>query len=940
MSMWNNDRRLFISACLALLVAVSLGTMAWRASAQAEKAAEWVEHTYLVLSNLEASQRTHHRMTAQFRGYLLTDGREKGYLTRRDSAWGEWQGIHHRLRGLTADNPVQQERLAEVQMLFDGQLTEQHAVTDAYQHGVRGDAPLSAELDNQAGDKLDGKLQEMRRHEEQLLEARKIQELDRSLHTRIVVIALLAILTAFPLYALWRLRREYVLRQGVEMERATLSDIIEATPDILLISGLDGRVRYLNPAACQKLGRIALKPGESFHVSEVNPAWSFEKAQTEAIPTALESGSWTGEGAFLSPVGREIPVSQVVIAHRSPQGVTISTIARDISKAKHSEQVLAEAAKFDQTQGQVLAIFNASFDRKEILQGTLDTLAENHPFPVSAAYIYDEWNGSLRCEAARGAPGSLAKEFRLGEGLIGQAAMDNKGILVDKLDAEGSLVIETGVLTIEPKAVLISPIIYQERRQGMLVIASTRPIFERERSLVDRLAGQLGVALHNLKLFAEMKLLSDQLRARGEEINVKNRQLEEADRLKSEFLANMSHELRTPLNSIIGFSEVLVDGLRGDLTSGQKEYVEQILDSGRHLLSLINDILDLSKVEAGRMDLDLKPLDIPTILHDSLSIILEKAAAHRVDLRCEAAPELGVLHADGRKVKQILFNLLSNAVKFTPEGGSVRLEAEQVDRVQADRLLPNGRRTPLPDSDHAQFIEIRVMDTGIGIPRKGLTRLFEPFIQLESSLQRTHEGTGLGLVMVRKMAELHGGGVGVQSEDGQGSTFFVWLPYGLDQPPPALLVEAPMEAPDLSHSPTPLGLVRINGPAPKVLVVDDDPKALEILSTLLQSRGFSVERAYGGREAIDIIRQETFDLVLLDLLMPEVSGFDVVEALKTRPDTAAVPILALTAKHLTNADRAQLDGLVDTIMVKSEFNPETFIAAVHRVLLLRQSGKA
>ncbi|MDP3426186.1 MAG: histidine kinase dimerization/phospho-acceptor domain-containing protein, partial [Humidesulfovibrio sp.] len=461
--------------------------------------------------------------------------------------------------------------------------------------------------------------------------------------------------------------------------------------------------------------------------------------------SALKLGSWTGEGAFLSPTGQEIPVSQVVIAHRSPLGVTISTIARDISAARQTQQVLAEAGKYELTHGKVLDIFNASFDRKEILQGTLDALAEKHPFPVSAVYLYDEWTGSLHREAERGVPESLARTFSVGEGLVGQAAQENKSIWVDDLDPANTLVIETGVLSIKPKTLLITPIIYQERRQGVLVLAATRQLSERERDFVDRLARQLGVALHNLRLFDEMKLLSDQLRIRGEEINTKNRQLEEADRLKSEFLANMSHELRTPLNSIIGFSEVLLDGLRGDLEPGQKQYVEQVLDSGQHLLSLINDILDLSKVEAGRMELDLEPLEITEVLCDSLSIVLEKAGAHGVDLRCEPAGDLGVLHADARKVKQILFNLLSNAVKFTPEGGAVRLLAQRVNRNQAARDLPTGMRTTLPEQKNLEFLEITVTDTGIGIPTASLSRLFQPFSQLESGISRDHEGTGLGL---------------------------------------------------------------------------------------------------------------------------------------------------------------------------------------------------
>ena len=545
----------------------------------------------------------------------------------------------------------------------------------------------------------------------------------------------------------------------------------------------------------------------------------------------------------------------------------------------------------------------------------------------------------------------------------------------------------------------------------------------------------------------ERLLLDKALQDQNTELESAKSAAEKANFTKSEFLSNMSHELRTPLNSIIGFSEVLVDGLRGDLTPGQKEYVEQVLDSGRHLLSLINDILDLSKVEAGRMELDIEPLEIATVLCDSLSIVLEKAAEHRLDLRCEPGKDLGVLHADARKVKQILFNLLSNAVKFTPENGSVKLAAEAVDRQRAARPLPAGMRTALPDSGQDRFIEISVTDSGIGIPAEGLGRLFEPFTQLESSLSRTQEGTGLGLAMVRMLAELHGGGVGVQSEEGKGSTFFAWLPYGLGQfaaeesgqsrnetPRPgektrAFVVEAddrsaravlellkaeglnglratsyndalaaarefkpqvmfldvqspqgdvwefldriktvpalartpvilmsltpnqeqylalgasrvlqkPVLPEELAQALSALGLRGDLDPPRRVLIVDDDPKALEILSVHLQGRGFSVERAHGGGEAIEITRRMPFDLILLDLMMPEVSGFDVAEALRARPDTSAIPILVMTAKRLTDEDRATLARLGARVMEKTAFKPETFIAEVRRALPMHRA---
>ena len=255
-------------------------------------------------------------------------------------------------------------------------------------------------------------------------------------------------------------------------------------------------------------------------------------------------------------------------------------------------------------------------------------------------------------------------------------------------------------------------------------------------------------------------------------------QLEEASRAKSDFLANMSHELRTPMNSIIGFSEMLKDGILGELDAKQRGFVADIFDAGTHLLALINDILDLSKVEAGMLQLEPGALDIAALLKASMMIVREKAAAHRIRLDTQLDPALGTLLADERKLKQIVYNLLSNAVKFTPEGGAVTLSARRCTRTEValDEVLP-GRLIALPPGEDNEFLAITVEDSGVGIAEEHLAKLFEPFTQVDSSVARRHEGTGLGLSLVRRLAELHGGTVGVASRAGIGSRFCVWLPY-------------------------------------------------------------------------------------------------------------------------------------------------------------------
>ena len=258
----------------------------------------------------------------------------------------------------------------------------------------------------------------------------------------------------------------------------------------------------------------------------------------------------------------------------------------------------------------------------------------------------------------------------------------------------------------------------------------------------------------------------------------KNLELEHASHMKSEFLATMSHELRTPLNAVIGFSEALKDGLVGDMSETQREYIGDIFTSGQHLLSLINDILDLSKVEAGMMELELEAAELPGLLANSLLIVREKAALQQIQLKLDSPDDFGTLALDLRKTKQIIYNLLANAVKFSEHGSCVTLAVREVNRDQVGTVTGDWpvRGFDVPPGAHQAFLQFSVSDTGLGIAQDDMGKLFKAFSQIDSSLARKFEGTGLGLAMVKQLVDLHGGSVAVASREGLGARFVVWLP--------------------------------------------------------------------------------------------------------------------------------------------------------------------
>lgn len=379
------------------------------------------------------------------------------------------------------------------------------------------------------------------------------------------------------------------------------------------------------------------------------------------------------------------------------------------------------------------------------------------------------------------------------------------------------------------RTMLATPMILQDELVGVLSMWRTdvKPFDARERELLEEFAVQGAIALRQRDLMVA---------------------LDSSSRHKSEFLASMSHELRTPLNAVIGFSEVLLDRMFGEINERQEEYLRDILSSGRHLLELINDILDLSKVEAGQMVLEPSTFEVSSALEWASALHRERAAAHAITLTIEVADDVGTIEADERQFRQVVLNLVANAVKFTPDGGTVSINAYR----------------------EGTELSVTVTDTGIGVAPEDRERIFETFQQGRRAAPK-EEGTGLGLTLCRRIVELFGGRMWLESTPGVGSTFGFSVPGLREQ-------EDDLASPERDKLPV-------------VVLVDDDRASLDLLSAYLDGSGTRVLRARDGVEALEQIRKVAPVAVVLDIKLPRLDGWQVLAELKADHATAAIPVV-------------------------------------------------
>ena len=655
----------------------------------------------------------------------------------------------------------------------------------------------------------------------------------------------------------------------------------------------------------------------------------------------------------------------------------------------------------------------STLDLNEILASVIEESFNATDATHGGIFLYNERENALELRVMRGFSPEMENQYagyimHESEGLIGRVLSTGEALLINDVTQEpGYQMVDAGT-----RAELIMPI-----RQGGLLLGvlnlespQVNAFSESDQRLLEAMADQAAVAITNARAYEAERQAVERMR--------------EVDRLKTQFLANMSHELRTPLNSIIGFSRVMLRGIDGPLTDMQSTDLTSIYNSGQHLLGLINNILDLSKIEAGKMELSIESVNLNDVAKLVMSTAIALVKDKMVKLEQDVPSDLPTVMADPTRVRQIILNLVSNAAKFT-EKGFIRL-----------RMVSTPKE-----------VLISVTDSGIGIQADKLDHIFEEFTQVDASTTRKYGGTGLGLAITRKFVDMHKGRIWVESEAGVGSTFTFTLPREQAESEPSVSLPTDLEArgegkklimcidddpgvitlykrylekqnyrvigitdptkavdearrvlpyaitldvmmprkdgwdvladlkktPEISNTPIlvcsivqdktrgfSLGaadylvkpitedelrhaLERISRDKPinKILVVDDEPSALQLLKRILESQPqYQVLDATGGAQALTIVQNEKPDLVLLDLMMPEVDGFAVLDNIKSNADTHDIPVIIVTAKEITAEDRERLNGNMTALYNKGMFTAEQLLNDIGQALATMNTDMA
>ena len=416
----------------------------------------------------------------------------------------------------------------------------------------------------------------------------------------------------------------------------------------------------------------------------------------------------------------------------------------------------------------------------------------------------------------------------------------------------------------------------------------TQEVLARIRTHLSLYWTQQALQQNEARLRIAHEELETKVNERTRELQEANVRLQDMARMKDEFLASMNHELRTPLNAILGNAEIIKEGIYGPVNTQQAQALGNILDSGEHLLSLINDILDLSRANAGKLKLRRQAVNVQTVIDECIAFVRSTAEKKHLSISISKDAQVSVISADPLRLKQVILNLLHNAVKFTPEAGHVGIEC-------------NAK----PEQQQVEFV---IWDTGIGIPEAFHSKLFQPFVQLDSRLSREYEGSGLGLSLTKNLVELHEGSISVSSQTGQGTYFYIYLPWDEEIPEQPVL-------PKVFSNPSRDSQAQARSKK-TILLTEDNPQNQMVITDYLQAKGYHVEVADDGLQALDKVFHIAPDLVIMDIQMPGMDGLQVIKTLRAQAQFKHLPILAVTGLTMPGDENRCLQAGADAYLSK------------------------
>lgn len=631
---------------------------------------------------------------------------------------------------------------------------------------------------------------------------------------------------------------------------------------------------------------------------------------------------------------------------------------------EQKNQELERLLRLASGQNEIIKVLNRETRLEDLATNILRLIPRYTSVVTGVIYFFSETDQRL-VPLATQALSCPAPEFILGQGVPGEVALRKEAIFVSNLP-ESFLAFRSGTGVAQPPHIACLPIQVAEGFLGVMELAAFQP-FTDERSFLEDVALQLGIAMQNairrkhtedlaVEVQASNRVLeaqNDELRAQSEELIAQSEEIQsqaeeliaqrdalerktveadEANRMKSIFLSNMSHELRTPLNAILGLTRLMGDGVAGQTNAQQDQYLEVVMRNAGNLLDLINDILDLARIETGREEVRFDQIQVRGFLEALTASIKSMAERHGLEFVLQIVPEISMIVSDERKLGQILTNLLGNAIKFTSKG-AITLSVQIQER--------KGRG----------FIHFTVQDTGIGIPQDQLEQIFEPFFQIDGSASRKYKGSGLGLNICKKLVVLLGGEVKVVSELDRGSTFTVIVPVdrrrknrlpdhawqeklrwmfqgGAAEPEQQTVFPAPgvMLA---QHHDDRLGKYNTGI---HILLVEDDMISVRELGVHLREAGYRISFSLDGSIGLQLLEKEKPDLVVLDLVMPIMDGFAFLKEMNSKPDLARIPVLILSGMDLDAEQTSRLPANVKGVLIKGNIRENQLLDTIRDVV--------